>query len=174
MEEPAKRTGEPGTDRTEGDHRGIVEIGAKQHRAAVQPLEKANEMRAVGPLEPRPVVLQTGHRPGTQPRQLTCHRQLRVGRSHVQECGGLEIERLGQLAQVRDLEHPAAAVGIDHERLVALTAQIAGNPVHAEELARDRRHLLGGERRRGGLEHSQIGVLRGIRHGSETTLGSNH
>ena len=174
MEEPAKRTGEPGTDRTEGHHRGIVEVGAEQHRAAVQPLENASEMRAVGALEPRPIVLQTGHRPGSQPWQLACHRQLRVGDGQVQERGGLEVERLGELAPVRYLDHTAAALGIDHERLVVLTSQIAGNAVHAEELARDRRDLLGRECRRVASSTPRSVFCAVSDMSPETTLGSDH
>ena len=66
----------------------------------------------------------------------------------------LEVEHLGVLAEVRDLDHaaPARAV-VDQERLVPLATEVGRNAVHTEESRCERRDLVRGKARRRRFEN---------------------
>ena len=130
----------------------IVEVAAGRGCTAGHPLEQPHEVAALGALGGRPVggrvrlvvKAQRELRPGD--------RQVGVGTADVQDCRGLQVEHRGVLAQVRDLDHASRAAVVDHERLVALAAQIACLAVDAVQLEGDRGHLGGGEPGRRRLE----------------------
>ena len=140
------------------------------HRAAGEPFEQAHVVRAIGALELRSVVGKLWIRACAQPRPLAGDGQVGICRRDMQQGGHLDIERVGILTQVRDLEHPVAVRTLDHERLIALAAEVTRRALDPEQLTRDRRHLLGRKRRRRGFQNSEIG-LRGVGHQREPIVG---
>jgi hypothetical protein len=140
-----------GICRREAAYGVVAELRAAD--AAVHAVEQTDEMQTVGPFHRRPIALRARGCRGGRPR--AGHRQPRIDTSDVQDRLRLEVEDRRILAEVRDLDDAAAPCSIvDQERLVALTAEIDGGALDAEELRSNCRHLIRRKARRRRLEHA--------------------
>ena len=148
MEEATECAIEPPVRSSELPYGVVIELGAAE--VTLHAFEQAHEVRAVRSFRRRSVCVAAADR------ERTCHGEVAIHTAHVQDRLRLEVEDRWILAQVRDLDHAAAASAVvDQERLVALATQFDGDAVDPEDVGRDRRYFGGKETRRRSLEDAQ-------------------
>ena len=104
-------------------------------------------MHTLGALHRDPVLRAGWKRPGD--------RQLGIDARDVEDRRRLQIENCRVLAEVRDLDHAAAARAVvDQEGLVALAAEVHRRAFETEEPRGDPRDFIRRESRRPRLEHA--------------------
>jgi hypothetical protein len=150
MEEAAQGEIQPSVHRRNVGQRVVVEL--RPADVTVHPLEQADEVQPIRPLDGRAIGRRARRPAGDRPR--AGHRQLGIDAGDVRDRFRLQVEDGGILAEVGDLDYSdAPGPVVDQERLIAFTAEARGGSLDAEEPSGNLRDFVCRETRRWCLEH---------------------